>query len=86
MASYTVVYAAHKTLSTTVVDTITIARHVNSIDIINRSGGNPLYVTWAPGTTVPADPVAGAVDVDVIPTGMILSLDVPTGPVVVRPG
>ncbi len=86
MAAYTVVYAAHKTLTGTTPDSVQITRWVTALEITNRSGG-ALYMTWRPGivdpTTVP-DPVAAAVDVDVCPTGFLVSIDVPAGPVTMK--
>ena len=62
MATYTVSRAAHKTLTGTTVDTVNITSA--SVEIINRVGTDPLWVT-IDGT----EPVAGADNIHVVPAG-----------------
>lgn len=62
MAEYTVETAAHKTLTGTAVDTITMPS--NSVRIINRTGAGPLWVT-----TDGTQPVAEADNILVVPPG-----------------
>lgn len=45
MASYSAARAVHKTLTGTTVDTVTLASSADSVEVINRSGTDPLYVT-----------------------------------------
>ena len=85
MTSYAAVFAVHKTLTTTQVDTIVLSRWVNALEVMNRAGGSALYITIGQGTTVPADPVAGASDVYVCPANQNTVIDdFPAGPVTVK--
>lgn len=51
MATYTVTVAKHATLTANVVDTVTINRNLDSIEVLNR-GTAELYFTISPASTV----------------------------------
>lgn len=59
MAEYSAARAVSKTLSTTVVDTVTLTAPAGKVQVLNRgTGTNTIWVTL--GKTAPADPtVAG---------------------------
>lgn len=87
MATYPVEYAKHATLTGTTVDTVQVSRWCSSVEISNRSGSGALYVTWRQGVVDPSavtDPVAAAAGTDVVPVGMVVTLDIPVGPVTVK--
>lgn len=68
MASFSAAFSVGpKTLTGTTVDAITLTSLGRYVDIHNISGTSPLYVTL--GVSAPADPVAGANDVLVVPAG-----------------
>ena len=71
MASYSVARAAHKTLSTTTVDTVTLTRKFRRVKVINRDNTNPIWVTYG---SAPADPVANADDIDIVMPGQTLDI------------
>jgi hypothetical protein len=54
MAAYSVVRAAHKTLSTTVQDTVTLTAEGESLEVSERTGTNPLYFWLLSGTITSA--------------------------------
>lgn len=66
MATYTVVHAAHKTLSGTTVDTVTLSGgdYSPTFEISNRSGATTIYFT-TDGTA----PTAGGDDTDFVAPG-----------------
>lgn len=64
MASYTATKSVHKTLTTTTADTVNLNDQWTEIEVINRSGTDPLYVR-ADGTTA----VAEANETDVVMAG-----------------
>jgi hypothetical protein len=70
MASYTVVTAAHKTLTAGTVDTVTITGSYARVEILNRSGTADLYFT-NDGTV----PSGGCDNCGIVPAGT--SVNVP---------
>lgn len=69
MASYSVAKAAHPTLTTTTVDTVTLTQAWNRVEVANRSGAATLWVT-TDGST----PVAAADNIEFVPPGTTLVL------------
>lgn len=69
MASYSVSKAKHATLSSTTVDTVTVAA-ATEVFVMNRGGTADLTVTS--GATTPATPVALADDTDVVAPGTFI--------------
>lgn len=64
MAAQTAIKTQHATLSTTVVDSVTLSGAVRQIAVTNRDGSN---VAWVTVGSAPADPVASADETFVIP-------------------
>jgi hypothetical protein len=64
MASYSATKSVHKTLTTTTADTVNLNDQWTEIEVINRSGTDPLYVR---GDGVTA--VAEANETDVVMAG-----------------
>jgi hypothetical protein len=60
MASYSVARAANKTLSTTVVDDVTLTEPHGRVQVLNRGTGTATI--WVTSGATPADPVAEADD------------------------
>lgn len=68
--------SVYNTLSTTVVDTVTLQGHWLSVDISNReaAGGASIWVTLGFADHVPADPVALANETFEVPAGTVLTI------------
>lgn len=64
MATHTATKSVHETLTTTTADTVNLNDQWTEIEVINRSGTDPLYVR-ADGITA----VAAADDTDVVMPG-----------------
>lgn len=61
MTNYNVNTAKHATLTGTTADRVKIAASVSHVEIHERTGTNPLYVTWRSGQD-PTTPVGAADD------------------------
>lgn len=72
MASYEENRAVHKTLTSTTVDTVTLASRADSVEVINRTGTEPLYVT-VDGST----PTAAGDDTHIVMPGGFKEIPVP---------
>lgn len=70
MASYSALFAVHKTLTAATVDTVTLTESVGVVEIANRGTTDPLYVTvgGTPASSV-ADPTVGGDDTSWVPAG-----------------
>jgi hypothetical protein len=69
VASYRVVRAAHKTLSGTTVDDVTMSGTFNQIEVMNRSGAASIFFT-VDGST----PTVAGDDTDVVVEGTSLQV------------
>jgi hypothetical protein len=78
MASYTVQKTANKTLSTTVVDDVTVSRRFGKVAVTNRDPTNVLWVTVGTVVAPPAAPVANTDEIEAIPPNTTRVLDVPS--------
>jgi hypothetical protein len=73
MAAETGAASAHATLSGTTVDTVTLTQGFGAVEVIERGGTLPLWITY--GATTPADPVAAADDTTYVPPGAVVTID-----------
>lgn len=75
MASYEVFKAKHATLTGTTVDTVEVTGYWRYLEVLNRDGAVPLWVTSSTDPAhAPADPVAEADDVDYVPVGSVVQI------------
>jgi hypothetical protein len=75
MSSYTPAVSCHKTLSTTVADTVTLGQGFQHVEVVNRDSTDYLYITYGSAEADVATPVAEADGTLVIPPGSVVTLD-----------
>lgn len=72
LAAYSVASKKHATLVATTVDQVTLTQGFSHIEVIERGGTVPLWVTYGPS---PADPTSAGDDVLFVPPNGKVTID-----------